>query len=167
MLRKVRFRRFYFLPDTINSNLFVTDIFYDSFLHLVWAIPTLLGNYPPISSYKVSIIRRRSISTPNRIIHLIHQYRYGYPLRSYRIACQLQPCFVSLRFVYWIPILVIGIDNRRSPTRVYCMCFLTINDYKMYLVTVFVSQLISGSAPLPEWWSGERTENHQYGFLNK
>jgi hypothetical protein len=37
----------------------------------------------------------------------------------------------------------------------------------MYLVTVFVSQGIIGSAPLPEWWSGERTENHHYRFLSK
>lgn len=136
-----------------------------SHLHFLRLIPALLLHNFAISTYQVSNIRRRAVSKPHSIIHLIYQYWYDYSLRGYRLARQFDSFVVGLWFIDRIPIFVI--TSSVLPSRIYRMCFLSIDYYEVNLITIFLSQGISSSAPLPERWSGERTKHHNNRFLTE
>ncbi len=148
-------RTFFSCPSFRNSyfKLLVAQIRCDSRPHFLRLIPALFDNNPAIGPYQVGVIWCGAIGTPERIIHLVHQHRHSYTFHSYGLAGQLYTLLVGLRLVNRVSRIVISVC--RLPSRVYCMRFSGINDNEMYIVSVFFSQGVIGSAPPPEWWSGE------------
>lgn len=140
------------------------EILLDSYLHLIRLIPTLFKNNRTVSPYQVGNIGRRAIGAHQGIIHLIHQHGNGYILRGYGLARYRYPFLVARRLVNRVPVFIIGIGAWSS---LYRMGFPDINNDEMNIIPVFVRQVIIGSAPLPEWRSGEGTEYHHHRFFTK
>lgn len=146
------------------------QIFGDFLLHQLRIVPGLPDDNLTVSADQISDVGPRTIGAPYRIIDLVNQHRQADFFGSCGLLRQFQPLLIGLRLTDRIAFLIrtmgtcplpagIGADKSRG------MCLNGVNNNKMDAITIGGIQIIIGSAPLPEGWSGKGTKNDDHRFL--